>query len=83
MVLLNEHATPPLNSLIYDVLFRPAELEDIPMWDQFEQYEKVRKNKSSQEDDDDVDDEAEAEPGVYKVYLVYYFPYTIVFSFSR
>ncbi|KAJ7826739.1 hypothetical protein B0H13DRAFT_1736451, partial [Mycena leptocephala] len=64
MVLLNEHTSPPLNSLVYDVLFRPVELENIPMWDQFEQYEKVRKNKGPQEDDDDMDvnDEAEAEP---------------------
>jgi hypothetical protein len=43
--ILNEHTIPSLNSLVYDILFRPVELEDVPMWDQFVQYEKVRINK--------------------------------------
>ncbi|KAJ6480819.1 hypothetical protein C8R47DRAFT_1074207 [Mycena vitilis] len=60
MVLLNEHANPQLNSLIYDILFRPTELENVAMWDQFVQYNKVRiqKGKTTQDDDDmDVDNE--------------------------
>jgi hypothetical protein len=54
MVLLNEHVSPSLNSLIYDVLFRPLELENISMWDQFALYEKkkIRKGKQRVEDSD-------------------------------
>ena len=58
MVILNEHSSPPLHSLIYDILFRPVELEDVPMWDQFGLYEKncMTKNKK-QSNDEDTDDE--------------------------
>jgi hypothetical protein len=58
MVLLNEHAIPMLNSLVYDILFRPTELEDIPMWDQCVGYEKIwlSKGKESVQVDDDMDD---------------------------
>ncbi|KAJ7362352.1 hypothetical protein DFH08DRAFT_799398 [Mycena albidolilacea] len=58
MVLLNEQAIPMLNSLVYDILFRLTELEDIPMWDQCVGYEKVQlsKGKESVQVDDDMDD---------------------------
>lgn len=57
MVLLTANSTPTLKSLVYDVLFRPAELENIPMWDQFAQYDKVRlKKKGSKPDSDDEDE---------------------------
>jgi hypothetical protein len=71
MLLLTEHATPTPNSLVCDILFRPTELEDISMWDQFEQYEKVReksvRKKTYQDDDMDTDDNIERETGVCKV----------------
>jgi hypothetical protein len=58
LVLLNEHVTPSLNSLVYDVLFRPTALENISMWDQFALYEKIRIGKGKHEDDvNDEDDE--------------------------
>ena len=50
LVLLNAGSTAPaLNSLVYDVLYRPAELEDLPMWDQIGDYEKVRQKNKSRE----------------------------------
>jgi hypothetical protein len=60
MVILEEHSTPPLNSLVYDVLFRPTEIEDVPMWDQFSLYEKIRKMKGKKnQDEEDTDGELE------------------------
>lgn len=71
MLLLTEHATPTPNSLVCDILFRPTELEDVSMWDQFEQYEKVRekriRKKTHQDDDMDTDEDVERETGGYKV----------------
>jgi hypothetical protein len=59
MVLLNEHATPSLHSLVYDILFRPTALDNIPMWDQCVLYEKVRINKGKKclQDDNDMEQE--------------------------
>jgi hypothetical protein len=59
---LADSSAPPLNSLVYDVLFRPAELEDVAMWDQFSLYEKVRMSKSKSNldgssDETDIEDE--------------------------
>ncbi len=53
MVLLNEHITPALNSLVYDVLFRPSELEATSMWDQFALYEKIKIKREKQSEDTD------------------------------
>ena len=55
MVLLNEHSTPLPDSLVYDVLFRPTELEDVPMWDQFSQYEKIKIRKRGCSNDSHTD----------------------------
>ncbi|KAJ7192518.1 hypothetical protein GGX14DRAFT_594600 [Mycena pura] len=49
LVLLNAGSTAPaLNSLVYDILYRPAELQNVPMWDQIGEYEKVRRKKKKQ-----------------------------------
>jgi hypothetical protein len=56
MVILNERSSPPFHSLIYDILFRPVELEDVPMWDQFSLYEKTSMTKNNkQSNDEDTD----------------------------
>ncbi|KAJ7076839.1 hypothetical protein B0H15DRAFT_573139, partial [Mycena belliarum] len=55
MVILDEHSAPSLNSLVYDILFRPTQLEHVNMWDQFSLYEKIRisgKKKTSAYNDD-------------------------------
>lgn len=62
LVLLNTALSPPaLNSLVYDVLYRPEELEDVPMWDQIGLYEKIRrkkKNELSVNSDDSADEDS-------------------------
>jgi hypothetical protein len=59
----SEDSQPPLNSLVYDILFRSSALEDVCAWDQFALYEKVRQKKGkgvacessdSEGDDDDT-----------------------------
>ncbi|KAJ6498548.1 hypothetical protein C8R47DRAFT_1193970 [Mycena vitilis] len=62
MTILNEHISPTFNSLVYDVLFRPVELEDVPMWDQFSLYEKIRisqakKSQSNNNEDSDIEED--------------------------
>lgn len=49
---------------MYDVLFRPAELEDVTMWDQFSLYEKFRVPKGK--DILDIDTDTEDDTGACK-----------------
>lgn len=62
LVLLKEdNVLPPVASLAYDVLYRPAELESTSMWDMCTKYEKVSKRNPTSNHNTLTPDDTECE----------------------